>query len=107
MTDDQTPHYTLLDRLKGKPGRPPVDKSRPRDVTAAEFNEWQQRHGFNASECARRLGVSVNTIPAYLNDGAPGRVGLAMLAIDLGLLEYSADNSAMAQTAKRLLKALG
>lgn len=55
-------------------------------MTAERFKDWQKRMGWNAAECAKRLGKSPDTISAYRINGVPKAqsvvVGLAMAALE-------------------------
>ncbi len=55
-------------------------------MTAKTFKDWQERMGWSAIECARRLGKSADTISAYRISGVPKAqsivVGLAMAALE-------------------------
>lgn len=55
-------------------------------MSPKRFKDWQERMGWTASEAAKRLGKSADTISAYRQRGVPGReatvVGLAMAALE-------------------------
>lgn len=106
METQETTDNTLT--KKRRIGRPRDDSVRIKaaPVSRIAFIAWQDSAGYNNNEAGRRLGVGPNCIVNYRKRGAPGRVGLAMLAASAGWRTYSDLNRQDAAKAARLIASL-
>lgn len=54
-------------------------------MTGDDFTAWMQHMGYNRLQAAAALGVGRNTVPRWMNEGAPLHVALACTALALGM----------------------
>lgn len=74
---------------KRRRGRPPVDKSRPPKMSAADYCAWQDAMGLSDAAAARKLGASTSSIVRYREKGGSATLGLACAAVASGLPSWS------------------
>ncbi len=57
-------------------------------MTGTDFTAWMAHMKLGVGEAARLLGLGRNTVPRYMQDGAPDHVAYACSAIAHGLPKW-------------------
>lgn len=59
-------------------------------MTGEDFTAWMRHMNLEKGEAALLLGLGRNTVPRYMQAGAPAYIGYACAAIAMGLPQWGA-----------------